>query len=63
MAKYKILCTLNQARVVAGTEKHLLILLRNLNRDLFDPAVVCFSDGPLIELLRKQGIKAWSLQR
>jgi len=62
MAKYKILCTLNQARV-AGTEKHLLILLRNLNRDLFDPAVVCFSDGPLIELLRKQGIKAWSLKR
>lgn len=63
MAKYKILCTLNQARVVAGTEKHLLILLKNLNRDLFDPAVVCFSDGPLIELLRKQGIKAWSLNR
>ncbi len=62
MAKYKILCTLNQARV-AGTEKHLLIILKNLNRDLFEPAVLCFSDGPLIELLREQGIKAWALQR
>ncbi len=63
MAKYKILCTLNQARVAAGTEKHLLLLLQNLNRDLFEPAVVCFSDGPLIKRLREQGIKAWSLPR
>jgi len=62
MAKYKILCTLNQARV-AGTEKHLLIILKNLNRDLFEPAVLCFSDGPLIQLLREQGIRAWSLPR
>ncbi len=62
MAKIKVLYTLNQARI-AGTEKHVLLLLKNLNKDLFEPSVVCFSEGPLIDILRNQNIPAWSFAR
>ena len=62
MGKIRILYTLNEARM-AGTERHVLYLLKNLNRELFDPHVVCFSEGPLIEMLRKQQIDARSLPR
>jgi glycosyltransferase involved in cell wall biosynthesis len=62
MSKIRILYTLNEARM-AGTERHVLYLLKNLDRELFEPHVVCFSKGPLIEMLRKQRIDARALPR
>lgn len=62
MAKYKILYSLNQARV-AGTEKHVLSLLNNLNREVFEPHVVCLSEGPLVALINEKGDKAKSFNR
>ena len=59
---YKVLYTLNYARV-AGTERHLLHVLENLNKDKFNASVVCFSDGPLIDFLKKRGIDAWAIKR
>ncbi len=62
MAKIRVLYTLNEARI-AGTERHVVYLLNNLNRDLFEPYVVCFAEGPLIEMLQKQKIEARALPR
>jgi len=62
MSRFKILYTLNHARI-AGTEKHLLLLLKHLNKELFEPSVVCFAEGPLIDMLRNQGIPAWPFPR
>ncbi len=62
MNKIKILYTLNYARV-AGTEKHLLYLLKHLDTKQFEPIVVCFAKGPLVKMLRDKGIKAYSLPR
>lgn len=62
MKKLKTLYTLNYARV-AGTEKHVLYLLKHLNRDIFEPHVVCFSEGPLIDLLKSKNIKSYAIVR
>lgn len=62
MPQYKILYTLNQARI-AGTEQHLLTLLDHLRRDLFSPYVVCFSEGPLVSFLNHVGITAFAFPR
>ncbi len=62
MSRYKVLYSLNNARL-AGTEKHVLLLVKNLNRDLFDPSVVFFSTGPLIDIFRKEGVQTHCLNR
>ena len=62
MRKFKVLQVLNRANI-AGSERHVLLLLKYLNKDLFDPTVVCFSEGPLLALLEKQGIKTRPLKR
>jgi glycosyltransferase involved in cell wall biosynthesis len=62
MRKFKVLYTLNYARI-AGTERHLMFLLKNLDRRLFDATVVCFSEGPLIDTLNSHGIQTFCLQR
>lgn len=62
MSKKKILYTLNNARL-AGTEKHVLLLTRHLDKDMFEPSVVCFSDGPLIDTFRREGVEAYPFLR
>ena len=62
MRKFKILLALNHAEI-AGTEQHVLKLARHINKNLLDVSVVCFSEGPLIEILKKQNIKVWALKR
>lgn len=53
--KIRVLECIRQGRV-GGGESHLLSLSTSLNRDLFEPVVLSFTDGPMIELLRKKGI-------
>ena len=60
--RFKILYAMNRARV-AGTERHVLYFLKHLNRDLFQPAVVFFSDGPLLQQLNENGVRAYALPR
>lgn len=62
MRKYKVLQVLNRANI-SGSERHVLLLLKYLNKNLFDPTVVCFSEGPLLTILEKKGIKAISLKK
>jgi glycosyltransferase involved in cell wall biosynthesis len=53
--KIRILETIRQGQI-GGGESHVLDLVTNLNRNEFDPVVLSFTDGPMVERLRKMGI-------
>lgn len=53
----RVLETIRQGKV-GGGESHLLSLVENLNRSLFDPVVLSFTDGPMIDQMNRLGIKA-----
>ncbi|MET0635112.1 MAG: glycosyltransferase family 4 protein [Chitinophagaceae bacterium] len=42
---------------IGGGESHLLSLVENLNRSLFEPVVLSFTDGPMIDRLNSLGIE------
>ncbi|HWR32890.1 MAG TPA: glycosyltransferase family 4 protein [Chitinophagaceae bacterium] len=42
---------------VGGGESHLLSLSTNLNKDVFEPIVLSFTDGPMIDMLKREGIE------
>jgi glycosyltransferase involved in cell wall biosynthesis len=41
---------------VGGGESHLLSLVENLDKEIFNPIVLSFTDGPMIDRLRKMNI-------
>ncbi len=53
--KIRILFLCNSPAVMAGVEKTVLLLLRDLDRDLFDVRVILSGDGPFAERLRALG--------
>jgi glycosyltransferase involved in cell wall biosynthesis len=53
--KIKILEGIRQGKI-GGGESYLLSLVENLDRSAFEPVVVSFTDGPMVERLRSQGI-------
>lgn len=54
--KIRVLECIRQGQV-GGGESHLLSLSTNLNKDLFEPIVLSFTDGPMIDMLKKKGIQ------
>ena len=54
--KIRVLECIRQGQV-GGGESHLLSLSTNLNKDLFEPIVLSFTDGPMIGMLKKKGIQ------
>ena len=54
--KIKVLEGIRQGKI-GGGESYLLSLVENLNRDIFEPIVLSFTDGPMIERLKSLGIK------
>lgn len=48
--------TIRQGQI-GGGESHLLSLIDNLNKDQFEPVVLSFTDGPMVERLTELGIK------
>jgi glycosyltransferase involved in cell wall biosynthesis len=54
--KIKVLECIRQGNI-GGGETHLLSLVENLDKSLFEPIVLSFTDGPMIEKLKSQGIK------
>jgi len=56
--KIKILEGIRQGKI-GGGESYLLSLVENLNRELYEPIVVSFTDGPMVERLRSLGIKTY----
>lgn len=55
MKKIRILEGIRQGKI-GGGESYLLGLVENLDRDHFEPVVLSFTDGPMVERLRSQGI-------
>jgi glycosyltransferase involved in cell wall biosynthesis len=55
--KIKILQTIRQGQI-GGGESHLLDLVENLNKDEFEPIVLSFTDGPMVDRLKQMGIPA-----
>lgn len=56
--KIKILEGIRQGKI-GGGESYLLSLVENLDRNLFEPVVLSFTDGPMVERLKNQGIKVY----
>jgi glycosyltransferase involved in cell wall biosynthesis len=54
--KIRILEGIRQGRI-GGGESYLLGLVENLDRSRFEPVVLSFTDGPMVERLRRQGIR------
>lgn len=54
--KIKILEAIRQGRV-GGGETHVLELCTNLDKSLYEPVVLSFTDGPMVQELRKRGIQ------
>ena len=54
--KIRVLETIRQGKV-GGGESHLISLIENLDRLQFDPIVLSFSDGPMIDRLHALGVE------
>lgn len=54
--KTRILETIRQGRI-GGGESHLLDLVKRLDRSRFEPVVLSFTDGPMIDQLKEMGVK------
>jgi len=56
--KIKILQCIRQGQV-GGGESHLLSLVENINREIYDPVVLSFTDGPMIDQLKEMKISTY----
>lgn len=54
--KIKVLECIRQG-LIGGGESHLLVLMENLDRQRFDPVVLSFTAGPMIDRLNEIGIR------
>ena len=54
--KYRILQTIRQGQI-GGGESHLLSLVENLDKSVFDPVVLSFTPGPMVDRLNDMGVK------
>ncbi len=53
--KIRVLECIRQGQV-GGGESHLLSLVENLDRSVFEPVVLSFTDGPMVKKLRDAGV-------
>jgi glycosyltransferase involved in cell wall biosynthesis len=54
--KIRILETIRQGQI-GGGESHLLSLVENLDKTRFEPVVLSFTDGPMVDRLKQMGIQ------
>ncbi|MBS1553287.1 MAG: glycosyltransferase [Bacteroidetes bacterium] len=52
----KILLTIRQGKI-GGGESHVLDLVRNLDRTKYEPVVLSFTEGPMIDALNSWGVR------
>ncbi len=57
MNPIKILQVIRQGKI-GGGESYLLSLVERLDKEKFEPVVLSFTDGPMMERLKKMGVKA-----
>jgi len=58
MKKIRVLQCIRQGQI-GGGETHLLTLIENINREVYEPVVLSFTDGPMIKKLLKINIKTY----
>jgi glycosyltransferase involved in cell wall biosynthesis len=58
MKKIKILEAIRQGKI-GGGETHVMDLVTNMDKSVFEPIVLSFTDGPMIETLQNKGIKTY----
>lgn len=56
--KIKILECIRQGQI-GGGESHLLSLVENINRNIYEPVVLSFTDGPMIDRLKEMNIPVY----
>jgi len=54
--KIKVLETIRQGQI-GGGESHVLDLVKGLNKEIFEPIVLSFTHGPMVDQFLKMGIK------
>ncbi|MFT3846776.1 MAG: glycosyltransferase family 4 protein [Lacibacter sp.] len=54
--KIKILECIRQGQI-GGGESHLLSLVENMDRNLFEPVVLSFTPGPMVDRLKEMGVE------
>lgn len=54
--KIKILEAIRQGKI-GGGESHVLELCSNLDKDIYEPVVLSFTDGPMVKELKARGIR------
>jgi len=59
--KIRVLQTIRQGKI-GGGESHVLDLVRYLDKGLFEPVVLSFTDGPMITSLTRLGVPAHVIQ-
>ncbi len=59
--KIKILETIRQGQI-GGGESHVLDLVKGMNKAEFEPIVLSFTDGPMVERLKSMGIKTYVVE-
>jgi glycosyltransferase involved in cell wall biosynthesis len=59
--KIKILETIRQGQI-GGGESHVLDLVKNLDKTEFEPVVLSFTDGPMVDRLKEAGIKTYVVE-
>jgi glycosyltransferase involved in cell wall biosynthesis len=58
--KIKVLETIRQGKI-GGGESHVIDLVLALDKEMFEPVVLSFTDGPMIDRLNDAGIKTYVL--
>jgi len=61
MKRKKILQAIRQGQV-GGGESHVMELVANMDRTKYEPVVLSFTDGPMVDTLRKEGITTKVIQ-
>ena len=46
---------------IGGAEKHVLTLLKNMDRSLFNPMLLCLCSGPFRILAEDNGVQSWEI--
>lgn len=59
--KIKILETIRQGQI-GGGESHVLDLVSNLNKEIYEPVVLSFTHGPMVDKLKALGIKTYVVE-
>lgn len=59
--KIKVLETIRQGQI-GGGESHVLDLVKGLNKDIFEPIVLSFTHGPMVDQFLKLGIKTYVIE-